>query len=347
VGKQRNTIQSRISQLEAELERLRTIIGPAETKADLEDHVRSAILLSLQREAEVALLKGPVFKSGCRILGAMILLGVAVWIGGTIYSGIKIESISDRSKEALTEIKEAEKIVVDADERVRRIMQSEIEEVSEWADKLVMKIQSVASEADTKITQAASGVKLKSDQVIAELSSTEPNSAKALVKEAADKALRAITQAASGVKLTSDQVIAELASTEPNSTKALVKEAADKASKAITQAASGVKLKSEQVSAELSSTEPNSAKALVKEAADKALRAIEAEKARASERLDVDRLPDLKSLRKQISELKMAGGKLKLRSILAFVDWSWWAMLGTIFTAVIVSVIIWYRTRKS
>jgi len=83
MGDEGNNLQLRIEALEGELHTLQAAVY----KRDL------------ARAAEEVIFNSPFVRMGMRYLGTAITLGVVVWIGGTIYSGIQIKGVQEQAAE--------------------------------------------------------------------------------------------------------------------------------------------------------------------------------------------------------------------------------------------------------
>ena len=95
----KGALKKRVTDLEERIDRVQSVVGEATFKLEIEDNLRAAIVAKLQKDAEDALVNSPLFKGSKRLLIFAIVVGLAVWISGSIYSGIAIKSIYDRSEE--------------------------------------------------------------------------------------------------------------------------------------------------------------------------------------------------------------------------------------------------------
>ena len=121
MAKQRTTLTTRVNEIEAavaaldeKVTQLVGIVGEQDSLLEVKADLRSAIVGKLQKDAEDALAKSPFFKQTKGVLVLAIIVGLACWIGGTIYSGIAIKSIYSKSEEVQKQFSSEVNKVTDA-----------------------------------------------------------------------------------------------------------------------------------------------------------------------------------------------------------------------------------------
>ena len=202
------------------------------------------------------MLQSPLYKFGKWVISTVVLAGIIIWVGGSVYSGVQIKSIRDQSNETLSEIRTLAYSVSEANEKVRAFLTTKFSEVTDLA-----------------------------------------NSSKAAIKRSGDSAALAFQ----------NEVV-------------MVCDSATKARSAM------------------------------RGAADSSIAWIDSERARAKALLDVDRLPDLRTIREQISQLDQAGGNLNLqvmRSLLRFWFWVFLVFAAVPLGCLVITVFLWRKMMKT
>jgi hypothetical protein len=85
-----------------QLEELQTQVD--KLKHQIEEYERTQIPALLQQQAEKILLEGHVFKGLKWLLIGAIILGILVWLGGTIYGGVKLTSLHEAAVQFKAEV---------------------------------------------------------------------------------------------------------------------------------------------------------------------------------------------------------------------------------------------------
>src|SRR5438128_2363937 len=76
----------------------------------------------VREKAEADLLQSPLYKFGKWVISTVVLAGIIIWVGGSVYSGVQIKSIRDQSNETLSEIRTLAYSVSEANEKVRAFL---------------------------------------------------------------------------------------------------------------------------------------------------------------------------------------------------------------------------------
>lgn len=106
-----------------------------------------AQVAKIVREAEKTLLESPLYKWLRSALLGVLLLGVILWAGGAIYSGVQIASIKQQSDQTLSKITEIEARVTNAEGQIRKMFDQEVDQVRKFAKESQDQIEKRKAEA--------------------------------------------------------------------------------------------------------------------------------------------------------------------------------------------------------
>lgn len=168
---------------------IRKIQSTSDFKHQIEEYQRADMLARIQRDAESMLGNSPLVKMFHQQLLFAFTVGIALWIGGTVYAGIKLKSIHENAEEFRSKLAELESKSTEAEARLRQYLDTRTVEASKIIDQSVAQVSAGRVRAVTDISKSARGVRGTANSVILELGSTAPGSHKARVADASRSAV--------------------------------------------------------------------------------------------------------------------------------------------------------------
>ena len=92
--------KSEVQQLRTQVNEIKNLLSKLEKESWKEAYSPS----NIRKIVEGELTSSGMYKLGRWVVLTFVTLGAIVWFGGTIYSGIHIESVEKRSKDAVLEL---------------------------------------------------------------------------------------------------------------------------------------------------------------------------------------------------------------------------------------------------
>ncbi len=120
MAKAKKNLTERVGELEQRISKVQEVVGRADSKGEIEDNLRSAIVAKIQKDAEEAFVKSFLYKT----MKWIVVAGIIAWAGGTFYGIKSIKSVHIRSEEAQkqfnVEIKKVSKAATEAISSIQR-----------------------------------------------------------------------------------------------------------------------------------------------------------------------------------------------------------------------------------
>lgn len=132
---------------------------PTRSRPDAELQIaEEAQVATIVLRAEKAMLESPLYAFMRLVLLGVLLLGVVLWAGGAIYSGVQIASIQQQSEQTLSKLTKIEARVSGADAEIRKLLDEKVEKVDKFATKSQDEIRQTRDVSAKNIQEAASKV---------------------------------------------------------------------------------------------------------------------------------------------------------------------------------------------
>lgn len=147
----KKTDEGNITALQQQIDRVQCDIRSAESRVEEYDEFRKAFVAKIQLEAQNQLLESPVLKGMKLILYGAVLVGILVWIGGSIHGVFQIKSVGERSnqvqQELVIEVARVKQAVNDALESVGDAKVGLVPNATKQLDQQIERVSNGANDA--------------------------------------------------------------------------------------------------------------------------------------------------------------------------------------------------------